>query len=108
MAATPAGEEKQFESLLRPGLLADVEIVADKLPNAVHIPVQAVFERNGRLVAYVKKGAQFEEREITPLKRSESVMAIAKGLEPGEVIALADPANKNAGRERRETQPAGK
>ncbi len=85
-------EDKQFEVLLRPGLLADVEITTATLRNAVHIPTQAVFERDGRLVAYVKKGNAFEERVLTPLKRSESVMVIAKGLEPGDVVAISDPA----------------
>ena len=53
----PAPEEdSQFDVLLRPGLLADVEIIVDKIPNAISIPTQAVFEKDGKLVAYVKKG----------------------------------------------------
>ena len=87
----PPEENSQFDVLLRPGLLADVEIIVEKLPNAIHIPTQAVFEKDGKLVAYVKNGNHFEERQFTPLKRSESTMVIAKGLEPGEVVALTDP-----------------
>jgi HlyD family secretion protein len=84
-------EDQQFEVLLRPGLLADIEIIVEKLTNVVHIPAQAAFEKDGRLVTYVKKGDGFEERAVTPFKRAESVLVIAKGLEPGEVVALADP-----------------
>jgi HlyD family secretion protein len=87
----PPEENSQFEVLLRPGLLADVEIIVEKLPNAIHIPVQAIFEKEGKLVAYVKTGNRFEERAFTPLKRSESTMVISKGLKEGEVVALADP-----------------
>lgn len=91
---SPPEENSQFDVLLRPGLLAGVEIVVEKIPNAIHIPTQAVFEKDGKLVAYVKNGNKFEERVFTPVKRSESTMVIAKGLEPGEVVALADPLAK--------------
>jgi HlyD family secretion protein len=93
---------------LRPGLLADVEIIAAKLPNAVHIPTQALFEKDGRLVAYVQRGAGFEEVAVTPLKRSESVMAIAQGLQPGEVVALTDPTKKKDSNEKKSAKTGGK
>lgn len=87
----PPEEDNQLDVLLRPGLLADVEIIVEKIPNAIHIPNQAVFERDGKLVAYVQKGNKFEPRVLKPLKRSESTMVIADGLKAGEVIALSDP-----------------
>ena len=97
----PPEQDSQFEILLRPGLLADIEIIVDKIPNAIHIPTQAVFEKDGKLVAYVKSGNRFEERYFTPLKRSESTMVIAKGLEPGELVALSDPTAKKGDKEKK-------
>ena len=97
----PPEEDSQFEVLLRPGLLADVEIIVDKIPNAIHIPTQAVFEKDGKLVAFVKNGNRFEERFFTPLKRSESTMVIAKGLQPGELVALSDPTAKKDSKEKK-------
>jgi multidrug efflux pump subunit AcrA (membrane-fusion protein) len=90
----PPEEDSTFDVLLRPGLLADVEIIIDKIPNAISIPTQAVFEKDGKLVAYVKNGSTFEAREFKPLKRSESTMVVAGGLQPGEIVALADPTAK--------------
>lgn len=87
----PPEEESQLEVLLRPGLLADIEIIVEKIPNALHIPAQAVFENEGKPVVYVKVGNNFEPRVIKPLKRSESTMVISEGLKAGELIALADP-----------------
>jgi hypothetical protein len=104
LPATPE-EDSQLEVLLRPGLLADVEIIVEKIPNAIHIPVQAVFEKDGKPIVYVKSGNQFDERLIKPLKRSESTMVIAEGLKPGEVLALADPTAKKGGK--KEAKPAG-
>jgi HlyD family secretion protein len=92
----PPEEDTQFDVLLRPGLLADVEIVVEKIPNAIHVPMQAIFESDGKPVVYVKRGGQFEVRFIKPLKRSESVMVIAEGLKPGEQVALSDPFEKKS------------
>lgn len=104
----PPEEDSHLDVLLRPGLLADVEIIVEKIPNALHVPMQAVFEREGALVVYVKKGDQFEARPIQPLKRSESTMVIAGGVEPGEVVALADPtAQKGSGKKEKKSGAMG-
>jgi len=87
-------EDAQLDVLLRPGLLADVEIIVEKIPNALHIPNQALFEREGQLIAYVKVGGRFEPRPVSILKRSESTVVIKDGLKPNEIIALADPTAK--------------
>ncbi len=102
----PPEEDSQLDVLLRPGLLADVEIIVEKIPSAIHIPAQAVFEKDGKPVVYVKKEETFEPRFITPLKRSESTMVISAGLKPGETIALADPTARR-GEKRKEEKPAG-
>ena len=91
----PPEEDTQFDVLLRPGLLADVSILIEKIPNAIHVPMQAVFEKEGKPVVYVKTGNKFEARVIKPAKRSESTMVIANGVKPGEIVALADPTAKN-------------
>ncbi|MGC8793233.1 MAG: efflux RND transporter periplasmic adaptor subunit, partial [Bryobacteraceae bacterium] len=98
----PPEANSQIEILLRPGLLADVEIIVEKIPNAIYVPVQAVFEKDGKPVVYVKQGNVFEPRVIKPLKRSESVMVIAEGLKPGELVALSDPTARAGERKKQE------
>ena len=92
----PPEEDSQLQVLLRPGLLADIEIIVDKIPDAIHIPNQALFEKDGRQFVYVqnKTDNRFEERTIHLAKRSESVLVIAEGLKPGETVALGDPMAK--------------
>ena len=91
---TPPEEDNQLDVLLRPGLLADVEIIVDKVQNAINVPIQAVFEKDGKQVVYVKVGNRFESRVIKPLKRSENVMIVSSGVNVGDVIAMANPEAK--------------
>ncbi len=90
----PPDQDSNLDVLLRPGLLADVEIIVEKIPNAVHIPAQAVFEKEGKLVVYVKEGNKFVARPIKIGKRSESTLVVAEGLKEGETIAMANPEAK--------------
>ncbi|HWQ53565.1 MAG TPA: efflux RND transporter periplasmic adaptor subunit [Bryobacteraceae bacterium] len=88
----PPEEDSELQVLLRPGLLADVEITVEKIPNALHVPAQAVFEKDGKPMVWVQtKGGRFEERQVQLVKRSESVMVLAGGVQAGETIAMADP-----------------
>lgn len=102
----PIDPENQLEVLLRPGLLADVEIILEKIPAAINLPSQAVFEKDGKQIVYVRKGNRWEEREIKPLKRSESVMVIASGVQAGETIAMSDPMAR-AGDKKNKSQKSG-
>ena len=105
----PPEEDSQVQVLLRPGLLADVEIVVETIPNALHVPTQAVFDRDGKHVVFVRQATgKFEPREVQLSKQSESLMVLAGGVEAGEVVALADPtAGTNAKKEKSEKKSNG-
>ncbi|MGC8760837.1 MAG: hypothetical protein ACP5VC_12830, partial [Bryobacteraceae bacterium] len=100
----PPEASDNMEILLRPGLLADVEIIVEKVPNAIYVPNQSIFEKDGKPVVYVKVQDRFEPRSIQIAKRSETVSIIASGLREGEVIALQDPTISPEDRKKREQQ----
>jgi HlyD family secretion protein len=102
---SPPSADSDLEVLLRPGLLADVEIIVEKVPDAIYVPNQAVFEREGKPVVFVRtqKGA-FEQRAIKIAKRSETVTVIAEGIGAGDVIAMADPTVSPEDRKKAATQ----
>ena len=94
----PPEEDSQLSVLLRPGLLADVEIFVEKIPNAISVPNQAVLEKDGRQFVYVQENGRFEPRYIKIARRSEAVTVVAENLKPGEVVSLGDPfAKKDSG-----------
>jgi hypothetical protein len=104
----PAPEEDtQLEVLLRPGLLADVEIIVEKVPNAIHVPTQALFEKDGKMVAFVRAGNTYQARVVKPSKRTESTMVISEGLKAGEIIALSDPTETGAKKGKKEEKQGG-
>ena len=91
----PPQQDSQVQVLLRPGLLADVEIEVEKIPNVLHVPAQAVFNKGGKYTVFVQaKNGKFEPREVQLVKQSESMMVLAGGVQPGEIIAMADPTAK--------------
>ncbi len=88
----PPEEDSDVQALLRPGLLADVEIVVEKISNALHVPAQAVFHKSGKYLVFVQgSDGRYQPREVELRKQSESTMVLAGGVKPGETIALSDP-----------------
>jgi HlyD family secretion protein len=82
------------DSRIRPGLSASARIAVEEIPDAILVPVEGVFEKDGRSVAYVLHGSSFEERTVEVARRGRTELLIAKGLQPGEKIALKDPTQK--------------
>lgn len=76
---------------LRPGMTGSAEIVIENYSKVLLIPARASFLSNGKPAVYVQKGQDFELRRIEVGKRNETDIMVAKGLKPGEVIALENP-----------------
>jgi HlyD family secretion protein len=75
---------------LKAGVSARVTIQGKEVPDALHVPRQAVFDKKGKTYMFVKVGDRFQEREIKVQQRTESRVAIS-GLPEGTEIALVDP-----------------
>jgi multidrug efflux pump subunit AcrA (membrane-fusion protein) len=84
----------QTDSRFKPGITGDVTVVVDKVPSAIIMPAQALFQKSGENVAYVWKSGQFEERAIEIGRRSGDRILVAKGVSAGEQVALRDPTTK--------------
>ena len=94
-----SGAVRQFDAVfeltatddrLRPGMLAEVVAEGQPLGAVLHLPRQAVFERDGKTVVYAGRPGAFEPVEIKITHRTESWVVI-EGVEEGTVVALVDP-----------------
>lgn len=84
----------QTDARFKPGLSGQVTVIVDRVPNAITIPAQAMFQKSGQNVAYVWRGTEFEEHNIEVGRKSGDRILVAKGLNAGEQVALKDPSVK--------------
>ncbi|HEX2455786.1 MAG TPA: hypothetical protein VHI99_18965 [Vicinamibacterales bacterium] len=75
---------------LKAGASARVVIEGKEIPDALHLPRQAVLEKNGKTHVFVKNGDRFDQREVKVEYLTESRVVI-KGLTEGTEVALVDP-----------------
>ncbi len=69
---------------------ADAEVVADA-PLPLYIPLDAVFEKDGRALVYCLVNGQPQERAVTLGKKNEDFVVVEHGLAPDDRVALRDP-----------------
>src|SRR5436190_20073072 len=67
----PPEEDSALKVLLRPGLLADVEITVEKTSDSIYVPNQAIFEKDGKQYVWVQDHGGFQQRFVRIAKRSE-------------------------------------
>jgi RND family efflux transporter MFP subunit len=84
----------QTDARLKPGMTAQLTVVVDRVSDALAIPAQASFQKSGQTVAYVWVGSKFQERVIEIGRRNRDRILVAKGLRPGDRVALQDPSVK--------------
>jgi multidrug efflux pump subunit AcrA (membrane-fusion protein) len=82
---------KNLDPRLRPGMSATAEIIIEKQPNAMLIPVKSSFTQNGKPMVYVQKGQHFVTRAVEVGKRNDNDMVVLSGLKEGEIVTLENP-----------------
>jgi HlyD family secretion protein len=76
---------------LKPGMTATARISADRLPNTTIVPVEAIFQKDGRPVVYRLNGSKFDETTIEILRRGREQAAVGSGVSPGDKLAARRP-----------------
>ncbi|RPH47453.1 MAG: HlyD family efflux transporter periplasmic adaptor subunit, partial [Lysobacterales bacterium] len=83
---------KNLDPRLRPGMSATAEVIIEREPNALLIPVRASFTQNDKPAVYIQHGQQFLIRQIQVGKRNEEDMIVLSGVREGELVTLENPA----------------
>jgi len=79
------------DARLRPGMTARVEIGVERRAQALRIPLEAVFEKEGRLVCFVAGLRGFTRREVVLGPSNRDFVVVESGLRASERVALYDP-----------------
>jgi multidrug efflux pump subunit AcrA (membrane-fusion protein) len=85
------------DARLRSGMSASARLELDRLGDVLIVPAAAVFQRDGRSVAYVVSGDVAEPRVIAVVRRNREQAVIGAGLREHERVSLRPP---DAGDER--------
>jgi len=80
------------KGLLRPGMYAEVDLVLERIPDAVLVPIAAVTERAGRTLVFVATGsgkdARASARDASVGIASPGEVQIVSGIDPGEQVIV--------------------
>jgi multidrug efflux pump subunit AcrA (membrane-fusion protein) len=75
---------------LRPAMNSRVDIIVERIPNAISVPASAVFTRQGRPAVYIAEKNAWVPHEVEVLARNPDEVAI-KGISEGTKVALVEP-----------------
>jgi membrane fusion protein (multidrug efflux system) len=71
---------------LKPGRTASIEITLQEFKNALTVPSQAIIAEMGRDITYLYKNGKATQVVITKGMRTESVVQVLQGLQPGDTL----------------------
>jgi multidrug resistance efflux pump len=82
--------------VMRPGMAAEAQFVSERLADVLSVPVEAVFDHEGKQIAYVQRGDRFVARAVTTGERNDEAVVILSGLTEHDRVALTDPTRQEA------------
>jgi RND family efflux transporter, MFP subunit len=74
---------------IRPGMLAKIRFPIEQRRQALLVPERATFSENGLDYVVVDSGGQAKRRQVGLGESDGSLVEIAEGLEPGDVVVTA-------------------
>jgi HlyD family secretion protein len=77
------------DSRLRPDMNGGMDIIVNRIPNAIGIPAKALFTRAGKPIVYVSENGGYRAVEVEVLARNPDEVAIS-GIGAGSRVALVD------------------
>jgi HlyD family secretion protein len=83
---------KNLDGRLRPGMSSTSEIIIERQPGVMLIPLRASFAKDGKPAVFTQKGKDFVARNIEVGRQNDEDVIVTGGLKEGDVIALENPA----------------
>jgi multidrug efflux pump subunit AcrA (membrane-fusion protein) len=80
---------------LRPGMNGGMDIIVNRIPEAISIPSKALFTRDGKPVVFLANKGAYKTAAVVVLARNPDEVAV-KGIAEGAMVTLVDPEKKDA------------
>lgn len=81
------------DARLRPAMNGSMDVVINRIPNAIIIPSKAVFSRNGKAVVWIMQGGSPRRAEVEVVARNPDEVTV-RGIAEGTPVALVEPDSK--------------
>jgi multidrug efflux pump subunit AcrA (membrane-fusion protein) len=78
------------DARLRPSMNGSMDVVVNRISNAVSIPAKAVFTRKGKAVVFVAAAGKYEEKPIEVLARNPDEVAV-RGIPEKVQVTTVEP-----------------
>jgi RND family efflux transporter MFP subunit len=80
----------QTDPILKPGMTAKATILIAKFSNKYYVPIEAVFDQEGKKIVYVLEG-KFKPVEVVLGERNDNFVVISGKVKAGLNVSLVDP-----------------
>lgn len=77
---------------LSPGMSASAEVIVQREPHRLLIPIRASFDRDGKPIVYRQQGNSFKVVPIEVGSRNDDDIVVLSGLKEGDIVTLESPA----------------
>jgi hypothetical protein len=84
------GSFHEHDPRLRPGMNGRLDIIIERIPNAISIPANALFTHHGAATVYVEDKSGWRPQEVQVIARNPDEIAV-KGIAGGTKVALQEP-----------------
>ncbi len=88
---------QKTDSRLRPGMNGRMDVVINRIPDAISIPSKALFTKRGKPTVYVARKGEYPAVEVEVLARNPDEVAI-RGIPDGSRVTLVEPDKKEPGK----------
>jgi hypothetical protein len=75
-------------------MTTSLEIIVETLPEAVFVPLESVFSKDGKTVVYVMDGSSPKALDVETGVKNSNYVTILNGLKGGQKVTLRDPTLK--------------
>lgn len=79
------------DSIMKPGMTTSNEIIIETIKLAKYVPIESVFEEDGKSFVFVKSAFGNKKVEVKVGPKNENHAVILEGLAKGEKVALSNP-----------------
>jgi multidrug efflux pump subunit AcrA (membrane-fusion protein) len=84
---------KNLDARLSPGMSASAEVIIEREPKKLLIPIRASFDKDGKPAAWLQTGSSFKLVPIEVGRRNDDEIVVTSGLKEGDIVTLETPAD---------------